>query len=146
MKKFLNEFKAFAMRGNVFDMAIGVVMATAFGKITNSLVADVFMPLIGHFFGGVDLSQLNIVLSPEVLDEAGEVVTAAVTLGIGNFFTAIIDFVIIAFCIFLLVKAMNKAAEITKKKEEEAPAEEEPKGPTQEELLAEIRDLLKEKN
>ena len=146
MKKFLNEFKAFAMRGNVFDMAIGVVLATAFGKITNSLVADVFMPLIGHFFGGVDLSQLNIVLSPEVVDEAGEVVTAAVTLGLGTFFTAIIDFVIIAFCIFLLVKGMNKAAEMTKKKEEEeAPAEEEPKGPTQEELLAEIRDLLKEK-
>ena len=104
------------------------------------------MPLIGYFFGGVDLSQLNIVLSPEVLNEAGEVVTAAVTLGIGTFFTAIIDFVIIAFCIFLLVKGMNKAAEMAKKKEEEAPAPEEPKGPTQEELLAEIRDLLKEKN
>ena len=146
MKKFLNEFKAFAMRGNVFDMAIGVVLATAFGKITSSLVADVFMPLIGHFFGGVDLSKLNIVLSPEVLDEAGEVVTAAVTLGIGTFLTSIIDFVIIAFCIFLLVKGMNKATELAKKKEEEAPAPEEPKGPTQEELLAEIRDLLKEKN
>ena len=145
MKKFLNEFKAFAMRGNVFDMAIGVVLATAFGKITNSLVGDVFMPLIGYFFGGTDLSKLNIVLAPEVLDEAGEVVTAAVTLGIGTFFTAIIDFVIIAFCIFLLVKAMNKAAEMAKKKEEEAPAEEEPAGPTQEELLAEIRDLLKNK-
>jgi len=146
MKKFLNEFKAFAMRGNVFDMAIGVVLATAFGKITSSLVADVFMPLIGHFFGGADLSKLNIVLSPEVLDEAGEVVTAAVTLGIGTFLTSIIDFVIIAFCIFLLVKGMNKATELAKKKEEEVPAPEEPKGPTQEELLAEIRDLLKEKN
>lgn len=144
MKKFLNEFKAFAMRGNVFDMAIGVVLATAFGKITNSLVGDVFMPLIGYLFGGIDLSQLNIVLSPEVLNEAGEVVTAAVTLGIGTFLTAIIDFVIIAFCIFLLVKGMNKAAEL-RKKEEEAPAPEEPKGPTQEELLAEIRDLLKSK-
>ena len=144
MKKFLNEFKAFAMRGNVFDMAIGVVLATAFGKITNSLVGDVFMPLIGYLFGGVDLSKLNITLSPEVLDEAGEVVTAAVTLGIGTFLTAIIDFVIIAFVIFLLVKAMNKAAEL-RKKEEEAPAPEEPKGPTQEELLAEIRDLLKDK-
>ena len=144
MKKFLNEFKAFAMRGNVFDMAIGVVLATAFGKITNSLVGDVFMPLIGYLFGGVDLSKLNITLSPEVLDEAGEVVTAAVTLGIGTFLTAIIDFVIIAFVIFLLVKAMNKAAEL-RKKEEEAPAPEEPKGPTQEELLAEIRDLLRDK-
>jgi len=144
MKKFLNEFKAFAMRGNVFDMAIGVVLATAFGKITNSLVGDVFMPLIGYLFGGVDLSSLNIILSPEVLNEAGEVVTAAVTLGIGTFLTAIIDFILIAFCIFLLVKGMNKAAEM-RKKEEEAPAPEEPKGPTQEELLAEIRDLLKSK-
>ncbi|MBQ3103967.1 MAG: large-conductance mechanosensitive channel protein MscL [Oscillospiraceae bacterium] len=144
MKKFLNEFKAFAMRGNVFDMAIGVVLATAFGKITNSLVGDVFMPLIGYLFGGVDLSSLNIILSPEVLNEAGEVVTAAVTLGIGTFLTAIIDFILIAFCIFLLVKGMNKAAE-ARKKEEEAPAPEEPKGPTQEELLAEIRDLLKSK-
>ncbi len=142
MKKFLNEFKAFAMRGNVFDMAIGVVLATAFGKITNSLVGDVFMPLIGYLFGGVDLSSLNIILSPEVLNEAGEVVTAAVTLGIGTFLTAIIDFILIAFCIFLLVKGMNKAAEM-RKKEEEAPAPEAPKGPTQEELLAEIRDLLK---
>ena len=144
MKKFLNEFKAFAMRGNVFDMAIGVVLATAFGKITNSLVGDVFMPLIGYLFGGVDLSSLNIILSPEVLNEAGEVVTAAVTLGIGTFLTAIIDFILIAFCIFLLVKGMNKAAEM-RKQEEEAPAPEEPKGPTQEELLAEIRDLLKSK-
>lgn len=144
MKKFLNEFKAFAMRGNVFDMAIGVVLATAFGKITNSLVGDVFMPLIGYLFGGVDLSSLNIILSPEVLNEAGEVVTAAVTLGIGTFLTAIIDFILIAFCIFLLVKGMNKAAEM-RKQEEEASAPEEPKGPTQEELLAEIRDLLKSK-
>ena len=144
MKKFLNEFKAFAMRGNVFDMAIGVVLATAFGKITNSLVGDVFMPLIGYLFGGIDFSELNIVLQPEVLNEAGEVVTAAVTLGLGTFLTAIIDFILIAFCIFMLVKAMNKAASL-RKKEEEAPAPEEPKGPTQEELLAEIRDLLKNK-
>lgn len=140
MKKFFAEFKEFAMRGNVMDMAIGVVIGTAFGKITTSLVNDVFMPLIGLLIGGVDLGQLNIVLKPEVLDEAGQVVTEAVTLGIGNLLAVILDFIIVAFAMFLLVKAMNKLASL-KKKEEEAP-EEDPK-PTSEELLTEIRDLLK---
>ena len=141
MKKFFAEFKTFAMRGNVMDMAIGVIIGTAFGKITTSLVNDVFMPLIGLLIGGVDLGQLNIVLKPEVLDEAGKVVTEAVTLGIGNLLAVILDFIIVAFAMFLLVKAMNKLASL-KKKEEEAP-EEDPK-PTSEELLTEIRDLLKE--
>ena len=140
MKKFFAEFKTFAMRGNVMDMAIGVVIGTAFGKITTSLVNDVFMPLIGLLIGGVDLGQLNIVLKPEVLDEAGQVVTEAVTLGIGTFLSTVIDFVLVAFVIFLMVKTMNKLASL-KKKEEEAP-EEDPK-PTSEELLTEIRDLLK---
>lgn len=141
MKKFFAEFKEFAMRGNVMDMAVGVIIGTAFGKITTSLVNDVFMPLIGLLIGGVDLGQLNIVLKPEVLDEAGQVVTEAVTLGIGTFLSTVIDFVLVAFVIFLMVKAMNKLASL-KKKEEEAP-EEDPK-PTSEELLTEIRDLLKE--
>ena len=141
MKKFFAEFKEFAMRGNVMDMAVGVIIGTAFGKITTSLVNDVFMPLIGLLVGGVDLGQLNIVLKPEVLDEAGKVVTEAVTLGIGNLLAVILDFIIVAFAMFLLVKAMNKLASL-KKKEEEAP-EEDPK-PTSEELLTEIRDLLKE--
>ena len=140
MKKFLSEFKEFALRGNVLDMAIGVVIGGAFGKITTSLVNDVFMPLIGLLIGGVDLGQLNIVLKPEVLDEAGKVVTEAVTLGIGTFLSTVIDFVLVAFVIFLMVKTMNKLASL-KKKEEEAP-EEDPK-PTSEELLTEIRDLLK---
>ena len=140
MKKFFAEFKEFAMRGNVMDMAVGVIIGTAFGKITTSLVNDVFMPLIGLLIGGVDLGQLNIVLKPEVLDEAGQVVTEAVTLGIGTFLSTVIDFVLVAFAMFLLVKAMNKLASL-KKKEEEAP-EEDPK-PTSEELLTEIRDLLK---
>ena len=141
MKKFFAEFKEFAMRGNVMDMAVGVIIGTAFGKITTSLVNDVFMPLIGLLIGGVDLGQLNIVLKPEVLDEAGQVVTEAVTLGIGTFLSTVIDFVLVAFVIFPLVKAMNKLASL-KKKEEETP-EEDPK-PTSEELLTEIRDLLKE--
>ena len=143
MKKFFNEFKEFAMRGNVMDMAIGVIIATAFGKITTSLVNDVFMPLIGLLIGGIDLGQLNIVLKPEILDEAGNVTQAAVTLGIGNLLAVILDFIIVAFAMFLLVKGMNKLASL-KKKEEEAPAPEEPPKPTSEELLTEIRDLLKE--
>ena len=140
MKKFFAEFKTFAMRGNVMDMAIGVVIGAAFGKITTSIVNDIIMPLIGLLIGGVDLGQLSIVLKPEALDEAGKVVTEAVTLGIGNLLAVILDFIIVAFAMFLLVKAMNKLASL-KKKEEEAP-EEDPK-PTSEELLTEIRDLLK---
>ena len=142
MKKFLNEFKEFAMRGNVLDMAIGVVIGSAFSKITTSLVNDVFMPLIGLLIGGIDLGQLNIVLKPEVLDETGEVVTAAVTLGLGAFLSNVIDFILMAFVIFLMVKAINQLHKLGKKDEEEEP-EEEP-APTSEELLTEIRDLLKE--
>lgn len=138
MKKFLNEFKEFAMRGNVLDMAIGVVIGSAFGKITTSLVNDVFMPLIGLLIGGVDLAKLNIVLKAAVMD-GDTVVTEAVTLGIGTFLTTIIDFVLIAFVIFLMVKAINAF-----RRKKEAPAPEEPPKPTTEELLAEIRDLLKE--
>ena len=150
MKKFFAEFKTFAMRGNVMDMAVGVIIGTAFGKITTSLVNDVFMPLIGLLIGGVDLGQLNIVLKPEVLDEAGQVVTEAVTLGIGTFLSTVIDFVLVAFVIFLMVKTINQLHKLGKKDEEpqeheeEKPAEPEaPKAPTQEELLTEIRDLLK---
>lgn len=142
MKKFFAEFKTFAMRGNVMDMAIGVVIGTAFGKITTSLVNDVFMPLIGLLIGGVDLGQLNIVLKPEVLDEAGQVVTEAVTLGIGTFLSTVIDFVLVAFVIFLMVKTINQLHKLRKKDEE--PQEEEEPAPTSEELLTEIRDLLKE--
>lgn len=142
MKKFFNEFKEFAMRGNVMDMAVGVVIGAAFGKITTSLVNDVFMPLIGLLIGGIDLGQLNIELKPEVLDEAGEVVTAAVTLGLGTFLATILDFILVAFVIFLVVKAINKLHTLGKKDEEPEP--EEPETPTAEELLTEIRDLLKE--
>lgn len=134
MKKFFQEFKEFAMRGNVLDMAVGVILGGAFGKITTSLVNDVFMPLIGMLIGGVDLGKLNIVLKPST-DTA-----EAVTLGIGTFLTTIIDFVLVAFVIFLMIKTINRF----RRKKEEEPALEEPKGPTTEELLAEIRDLLKE--
>ena len=134
MKKFFNEFKEFAMRGNVLDMAIGVVLGSAFGKITTSLVNEVFMPLIGLVIGGIDLGKLDIILKPAVMNGDKEV-TAAVTLGLGTFLTTIIDFILVAFVIFLMVKAINAFH----KKKDEAPAPEEPAGPTTEELLTEIR-------
>ena len=137
MKKFFNEFKEFAMRGNVLDMAIGVVIGGAFGKITTSLVNDIIMPFVSMLTGGIDFSQWKWVL--KAADEAAE--TAEVAVNFGNLITVILDFIIIAFVIFALIKAMNKL----KKKEEEKPAEPEaPAAPTTEELLAEIRDLLKE--
>lgn len=139
MKKFMHEFKEFAMRGNVLDMAVGVILGGAFGKITASLVNDVFMPLIGTLIGGVDLGKLNIVLKDAVMN-GEEVVAPAVTLGIGTFLTTVIDFILVAFVIFLMIKTINRFH----KKKEEDPEPEEPKGPTTEELLTEIRDLLKE--
>ena len=146
MKKFFSEFKEFISRGNVMDMAIGVIIASAFGKITASLVNDVFMPFIGWLIGGIDLAQLNITLSPAVLDEAGEIVKEPVVIGIGTFLTTVIDFILVAFVVFLVVKAFNTAK---KKLEKPAPAVEEAPAdpdPTREEvLLTEIRDLLKNK-
>ena len=139
MKKFMHEFKEFAMRGNVLDMAVGVILGGAFGKITTSLVNDVFMPLIGTLIGGVDLGKLDIVLKDAVMN-GEEVVAPAVTLGIGTFLTTVIDFILVAFVIFLMIKTINRFH----KKKEEDPEPEEPKGPTTEELLTEIRDLLKE--
>ena len=123
---FLSEFKAFAMRGNVVDLAVGVVIGAAFGKIVSSLVSDIIMPPIGWILGGVNFSDLSI-----ALDDAGKVV-----IKYGAFIQTMIDFLIISMAIFLLVKAINKV----QKPKEAAPA-----GPTQEELLTQIRDILKTK-
>ncbi len=147
-KGFFAEFKEFISRGNVLDMAVGVIIATAFGKITTSLVNDVFMPLIGWLIGEIDLSTLNITLSPEKLAEDGTVAKEAVVIGIGTFVSAVIDFVLVALVVFIMIKAFNAAkdkAESLKKKEEEAAAAEEPAPEPSEEvkLLREIRDLLK---
>lgn len=147
-KGFFAEFKEFISRGNVLDMAVGVIIATAFGKITTSLVNDVFMPLIGWLIGEIDLSTLNITLSPEKLAKDGTVAKEAVVIGIGTFVSAVIDFVLVALVVFLMIKAFNAAkdkAESLKKKEEEAAAAEEPAPEPSEEvkLLTEIRDLLK---
>ena len=147
MKKMLEEFKAFIMRGNVLDMAVGVIVAGAFGKITTSLVNDLFMPFISWIFGARDMTALNLVVRPEIVNEAGEVTQAAITLGFGTFVATIIDFILIAFVVFMVVKAMNAAKSKLEKKAEEAPAEEPaPPAPSAEEvLLTEIRDLLKNK-
>ena len=143
MKKFFEEFKQFAMRGNVLDMAIGVVIGAAFGKITTSIVNDIIMPLISMLTGGIDFSAWKWVLK-DAVTEAGEIVTPEVAVNFGNLISVILDFVIVAFAMFLVVKGMNKLTSL-KKKEEEAAAPEEPAGPTTEELLGEIRDLLKNK-
>ena len=134
MKKFLEEFKAFAMRGNVLDMAVGVVIGGAFGKITTSLVNDIIMPLISMLTGGIDFSSWKWVL------KAAEGDAAEVAVNFGSFIAVVLDFIIIAFAVFCMVKAINKLH----KKKEEAPAA--PPAPSAEEkLLTEIRDLLKEK-
>ena len=144
-KGFIDEFKAFISKGNVIDMAVGVIIATAFGKITTSLVNDVVMPAIGYFIGASDLSKLNIVLQEAVVVDGVETVPA-VAIGIGTFLSTIVDFLLVALVVFFIMKASNKAkavAEDLKKKEEEEAAPEEPAGPTTEELLADILAELK---
>ena len=142
MKKFIAEFKEFAMKGNVVDMAIGVVIGAAFGKITTSLVNDVIMPLISRITGGVDFSAWKWVLkAAETSADGTEIPEIAVNYG--SFIAVVLDFLIIALVLFMVVKAINKLRSIGKKPEE--PAEEEAPAPTSEELLTEIRDLLKDK-
>jgi large conductance mechanosensitive channel len=133
----LKEFKDFAMRGNVIDLAVGVIIGGAFGKIIASLVADVIMPPIGLLVGGVNFTDLKWQMKPaEMVDGVQK---AAVTMNYGNFLQVTFDFIIVAFCIFLFIKGMNSMSK--KKEEETAPA---PAVPTAEEkLLTEIRDLLK---
>jgi len=133
----INEFKAFAMRGNVVDMAVGIIIGAAFGKIVSSLVADVIMPPIGLLLGGVDFSDLAFVLQQASTDEAGATVPA-VTISYGVFLQTVLDFIIVAFAIFMVVKAMNN---LKKKEAEKAP--DPVKMSSEEALLTEIRDLLK---
>jgi len=144
MSKFMEDFKKFAFKGNVLDMAVGVVMGSAFSKIVTSVVNDLIMPLFGAMTAGAQFTSLKLVLSPAVLNEAGEVVKAEAAITYGNLIQNVVDFLLIALSIFIFIRIINKATEKHKKAQEPAP--EAPKGPTQEELLAEIRDLLKEKN
>lgn len=130
---FLQDFKAFAVKGNAIDMAVGVIIGGAFGKIVSSIVNDLIMPPIGWLIGGVDFKDLTIKL-PAVIEGQSEV-----TINYGNFIQTVFDFLIVAFCVFMLVRAIQSL----KKKEAEPEAPAAPAAPTQEELLAEIRDLLK---
>lgn len=155
MGKFISEFKEFAMKGNVVDMAVGVIIGGAFGKIVSSLVNDVIMPLVTLFTGGVNFEDKKIILrhasdlsgneltaeAAKQLTDAGTAFNPEVALTWGVFVQSIVDFVIIALCIFLAIKFMNKLRNNTKKAEEEAPA---PEPAPEEKLLTEIRDLLKQ--
>ncbi len=143
-KGFFGEFKEFIARGNVMDMAVGVIIGGAFGKISTSLVNDVIMPAVSMLTGGVDFSAWKVVLKEAVV-ENGEEIAAAVSINYGSFLATILDFLIIAFAVFCLIKGINSMH----RKKEEAPAEPAPEPvpePSNEEkLLTEIRDLLKEK-
>ena len=137
---FISDFKAFTMKGNVVDMAVGVIIGGAFGKIVSSIVADLIMPFIGLLLGGHSVADLKVVLKDAVM-EGEEVVQEAVTWNYGAFLQNVIDFLIIALAIFFIVKAIAKMSEL-RKKEEEAPAPD-PEPTAEEKLLTEIRDLLK---
>ena len=142
MSGFFQEFKEFAMRGNVVDMAVGIVIGVAFGAIVTSLVNDVIMPPIGLLLGGVDFSDLYINLSGQDYPSAAAAKEAgAPGIFIGLFINAVINFLIVAFAIFLVIKAMNRL----KRQAEETPKEEPPAPPRNEVLLEEIRDLLKQR-
>lgn len=138
---FLQEFKTFAMKGNVVDMAVGIIIGGAFGKIVSSLVSDIIMPPLGLLIGGMNFKNLVIHLKPAGVDAAGNA-TQAVNINYGNFIQTSLDFIIIAFSIFLFIKAINSL----RRKHEAPPAPPAPPVPTKEEtLLTEIRDILKEK-
>ncbi len=138
---FIKDFKEFAVKGNVVDMAVGVVIGGAFGKIVSSVVADIIMPFVGLLAGGVNFTDLKWVMKEASLNEAGEEI-AAVTLNYGNFLQNTFDFLIIAFSIFVFIRLITN---LTKKKEEEKAVETPPAPSKEEVLLGEIRDLLKEK-
>ncbi|MDE6394410.1 MAG: large-conductance mechanosensitive channel protein MscL [Duncaniella sp.] len=139
---FIKEFKEFAMRGNVIDMAVGVVIGAAFGKIISSLVDDIIMPLVGVATGGINFTDYKWVIQQAVIDgQTQEILKPEVTMNWGSWVQTIVDFIIVAFCIFIAIKAINQL----KRKQAEEPAPEAAPEPTKEEvLLTEIRDLLKE--
>lgn len=141
--KFLKDFKDFAMRGNVLDMAVGVIIGGAFGKIVTSLVNNVVMPLLGMLVGGIDFTSLELELSPAEVAADGSVVKEAVALQYGVFIQNTFDFIIIAFCIFLFVRLVVKLSQ--RKKAEEAKPAAPPEPSAEAKLLAEIRDLLRER-
>lgn len=144
MRKFIREFKDFIAKGSVIDMAVAVVIGGAFSKIVSSLVNDIIMPLIGLVVGGTNISELKWVFTEQVLDDAGKEIIPEAALTYGVFIQAVIDFFLIALCIFIFLKIILAVkSKVAKPKEEEAAAPEEPKE-TADDILAEIRDILKE--
>lgn len=135
----IQEFKEFASKGNVVDLAVGIIIGGAFGKIVSSLVSDILMPPIGWLVGGLNFSDLKIELKAPMIDTAGNVITRVVTINYGAFIQTTVDFIIIAFAVFMVVKLVNS---MKRKQEEKTEA---PKPSNQEMLLMEIRDLLKNK-
>lgn len=143
MKKFFQEFKEFAMRGNVVDMAVGVVIGAAFGKIVSSLVNDIIMPLVGVATGGMNFSDFKWVIQKAVMD-GQEVITPEVSMNWGAWVQTIVDFLIVAFCIFVMIKFINNLRKRMEKPAEEAPAPASAEPTKEEVLLTEIRDLLRQ--
>lgn len=138
---FFKEFKEFAIKGNVFDMAVGIIIGSAFTKVVNSIVADLIMPVLSIFIGKINFKDLAYVFQEAELDERGNVVSAAITINYGNLIQSTIDFLIIAFCIYVVVRMFNKLRKKSENEEDGTVTT-----PKNIELLAEIRDLLKEKN
>lgn len=139
-----DEFKKFAFQGNVLDLAVGVIIGGAFGKIVASVVNDLIMPVLGYLMAGMDFKSLKYVMS-EAIMEGEAVIKPEAAILYGNFIQNVVDFLIVALSIFLFIKLINKSKDKLKRKEEALPEPDAPAGPSQEELLAEIRDLLKEK-
>ena len=144
MKKFFKDFGAFIHRGSVLDLAVGMIVGTAFNKIVSSMVNDIIMPAVGSILK-VNVTEAKLVLVKAVLDSEGNIVTPAVTLNYGNFIQTIIDFLIIAFSVFVMIRTINKVRSKAKEEAEVKAKEEEVKAPTTNELLTEIIALLKEK-
>lgn len=140
MSNFLQEFKTFAMRGNVVDMAVGIIIGAAFGKIVTSLVEDIIMPPIGYIIGGIQFSDLSVQF-PALIEGI-----EPVTWNYGNFIQVVVDFIIVTFAVFMLVRGINRLSTMKKKEEVESQPAPEPAPSKEEVLLTEIRDLLKKQN
>lgn len=145
MSDVMKEFKAFILKGNIIDMAVGVIIGGAFSKIVSSLVNDILMPALGAVTGGADFSTLEWVINPAVYDASGAEIKAAAAIKYGSFLQNIFDFLIIGICMFFMIKAVAMVSAKFRHEEQKAEEPAAPAGPTTEELLSEIRDLLKEK-
>ncbi len=144
MKRYWREFREFAVKGNVVDLAVAVIIGGAFGKIVSSLVADIVMPLIGVLAGGVNFTSWKVILKQAVLDEGGAITQAAVTMNVGTFVQNIFDFLVIASSIFLMIKLLTRVKKRLIREEDAEKKEAAPKISEEQKLLAEIRDILKE--